>query len=161
MGVAIKVQEIGALMILQAARRQWMRRFTALLAVACLLAASVEAMALPDIHDGHATPTAPSEVAEARSLSATLHANADGQREASSAHVAQEQRGPDQTRPQAPPAPGHTSHAEHCAHGHVLALAWIELQQPADAGADGRRVVEPAPLHESVDRSPSRRPPIA
>ncbi len=127
----------------------WLRLVTALLAAVCLLVSPLEALAVPDVHDGD--------------LAAIGHAATERQ-----AGVAGS--GPVQQQSESVPQPGsqsrdtlpsgHTTHVDHCVHGHLPGLMDVRLS-PLPPNHLTSVIGDPAQLHESVVLSPLQRPPIA
>ena len=128
---------------LRTVRNACVRRLTALLVAVCIVAGPVEA-AIPDVHDGDAP--------------AASHGGQPVQTaaEATSPAPLSDTRGSQNGTP----ASEHTTHVDHCAHGHAAGIADARsTSAPVDwhmAGAIG----ELAQLHESVVLSPRQRPPI-
>ena len=120
----------------------WLRRLTALLAAACFLIAPVEAFAVPDVHDGDVPAANHGAGSESTLDDSTPDLNSDN--------------GP---RNEAP-ASDHTTHVDHCAHGHSAATASAQAPGvPLDWHISGA-IGDLASLHESVVLSPRQRPPI-
>ncbi|MHB8837825.1 MAG: hypothetical protein ACYC7F_02610 [Gemmatimonadaceae bacterium] len=122
--------------------RQVFRRAVAVLALLGLVAMPAETMS-PDIHDGDAavsTSTAAASMAD----EATGHA------------VGQDRDG----SPAESPAPGHSTHVEHCGHAHVFVQA-TPIACATDAGLPEVELSGMTGIPASVPRSPEQRPPIA
>ena len=125
-------------------RNACVRRLTALLVAVCVVAGPVEAFAVPDVHDGDAPAAShagqPVQTAAQRTSPAPLSGKGGSQ--------------------SGTPASEHTTHVDHCAHGHVAGIADA---RSASASVDwhvASAIGELAQLHESVVLSPRQRPPI-
>lgn len=129
-------------------RQSWLRRLMALLSVACVLFAPLEAVAVPDVHDGDGQAQAAT-----RAGAVTAHS-------VMAAHAAQLGDAPSCPSPDAP-IPEHSSHVDHCAHGHTFApIGVVAVRAPGEWPAGGVVGENDAP-HESLDPAPHLRPPIA
>ena len=120
----------------------WWRRLVALFAAACIVLGPLEALAIPDTHDGDAIA---SHLAAPEHSDATLpHAPTSDRRDAPGAPLQSSE---------------HSTHVDHCVHGHLLGApqrndssSWIVARDAAEFSVPG--------LHESVGPAPQQRPPI-
>ena len=123
-------------------RMAWWRRLGALFVAACIVLGPLEALAIPDTHDGD---TIASHLAAPEHSDATLpHA-------------------PTSDRSDAPGAPlsssEHSTHVDHCVHGHLLGAPQRSESSSWIVACDAAECSVPR-LHESVGPAPQQRPPI-
>ena len=128
-------------------RHAWPRRLVALLAVVSMLFAPLEAVAIPDVHDGDGQAQAAAE------LSGGVHSPA----ESDEAHVGD----PQSCRSPGAPLPGHSTHVDHCVHGHTFTPLDASASREVGDWPAGGVAGENDALHESADPAPRLRPPIA
>ena len=103
----------------------------------------LEAVIIPDVHDG-----------DGQESGAVAEHSGTGVR------VSQ---APDDGSCPAPqfPSPKHSTHVDHCTHGHLLAVASPTSERPADQPLDARGRWDYESQYQSADPALLSRPPIA